>query len=86
MDIEKVQRWVASVILIHVGASPATALAVYGPHVAATEHSKGVALWAMSGVIGVLTVAGVLLIHRRRPLSFWLLTGLLPTIVGAFFF
>ncbi|MEI8409726.1 MULTISPECIES: hypothetical protein [unclassified Kribbella] len=35
----------------------------------------------MSGVIGLLTIAGILLIFQRSLLSFWLLAGLLPTAV-----
>jgi hypothetical protein len=35
----------------------------------------------MSGVIGLLTAAGIRLIHQRSPLSLWLLLGLLPTAV-----
>jgi hypothetical protein len=38
----------------------------------------------MTGVVGLITMAAVLLIQRRRPLSPWLLVGLLPMIVSAF--
>ena len=85
MNIETVQRWVASVILIHVGSVPAVTLAVYAIGIAKTEYGKGVGLWAMSGVIGLLTVAGVLAIFRRSPLSLWLIAGILPTAVTGFY-
>jgi hypothetical protein len=85
MNIETVQRWVASVILIHVGSVPAITLAVYSIGVAATDYGKGVGLWLMSGVIGLLTVAGVLAIFRRTPLSVWLVAGILPTAVTGFY-
>ncbi|HET6988006.1 MAG TPA: hypothetical protein VFI00_15380, partial [Kribbella sp.] len=65
MNIETVQRWVASVILLHVGSVPAITLAVYSIGVAHTDYGKGVGLWIMSGVIGLLTVAGILAIFRR---------------------
>ncbi|MEU4294041.1 hypothetical protein AB0E63_37970 [Kribbella sp. NPDC026596] len=84
MKIETVQRWVASVILIHVGSVPAVSLAVYSIGVADTDHARGVGLWIMSGVIGLLTVAGVRLIFQRTPLSPWLLLGLLPTAITGF--
>ncbi len=58
MKIETVQRWVASVILIHVGSVPAISLAVYSLGIAKTDHGRGVGLWIMSGVIGLLTIAG----------------------------
>lgn len=69
MKIETVQRWVVSVILIHLGGSPTLALAAYSPHVEQIKHSSGVGLWVMSGVVGLATAAGVLLIFQRSPLS-----------------
>jgi hypothetical protein len=85
MNIETVQRWVAAVILFHVGSVPAITLAVYSIGVAAQDFGRGVGLWIMSGVIGLLTVAGILAIFRRFPLSPWLLLGILPTAVTAFY-
>jgi hypothetical protein len=85
VKLETVQRWVASVIFIHVGGSPAIALAVYSPHLVSTDHSSGVGLWVMSAVIGLMTAGGVLLIHQRSLLSAWLLLGVLPAAVSAFF-
>ncbi|HEY0689058.1 MAG TPA: hypothetical protein VGD71_08445 [Kribbella sp.] len=85
MKIETVQRWVAAVILIHVGGSPAVALAAYSPHLENTKHSSGVGLWVMSGVIGLATTAGVLLIHQRSLLSLWLVLGAIPMIISAFY-
>jgi hypothetical protein len=85
MNIETVQRWVASAILFHVGSVPAVTLAVYSIGVADTDYGKGVGLWFMSGVIGLLTVAGILLIFRRSLLSLWLIAGILPTAVTGFY-
>lgn len=85
MNIETVQRWVASVILLHVGSVPAVTLAVYSIGVAAGDFGRGVGLWFMSGVIGLLTVAGILAIFRRSPLSLWLVLGILPTAVTGFY-
>ncbi|GAB3920988.1 hypothetical protein GCM10029976_007380 [Kribbella albertanoniae] len=85
MNIETVQRWVASAILFHVGSVPAVTLAVYSIGIAADDFGRGVGLWIMSGVIGLLTVAGILAIFRRTPLSPWLLLGLAPTAVTGFY-
>jgi hypothetical protein len=85
VKIETVQRWVASVILIHVGSVPAVSLAVYSIGVAEGDHGKGVGLWFMSGVIGLLTVAGVLAIFQRSLLSPWMVLGLAPTAVTGFY-
>ena len=85
MNIETVQRWVVSAILFHVGSVPAVTLAVYSIGVAADDFGKGVGLWIMSGVIGVLTAVGILAIHRRNFVSLWLLLGILPTAVTGFY-
>ncbi|WP_371402789.1 hypothetical protein OHA10_33475 [Kribbella sp. NBC_00662] len=85
MKIETVQRWVASVILFHVGSVPAITLAVYSIGVAEKEYGRGVGLWLMSGVIGVLTAAGILAIFQRSLKSLWLVVGLLPTVVTGFY-
>jgi hypothetical protein len=85
MNIVTVQRWVASVILIHIGSVPAVTLAVYSIGIAEHDHGRGIGLWLMSGVIGLVTIAGVRLIHQRTPLSLWLLIGLLPTAATAFY-
>jgi hypothetical protein len=85
MNIETVQRWVVSAILFHIGSVPAVTLAVYSIGVAAGDFGRGVGLWFMSGVIGVLTAVGLLAIHRRRFLSPWLLLGALPTAICAFY-
>jgi hypothetical protein len=85
MPIETVQRWVFAVILIHIGGSPAAALAAYAPHMEHVKHSTGVGLWIMSGVVGLATTAGVLLIHQRSLLSPWITLGILPMAISAFY-
>jgi hypothetical protein len=85
MNIETVQRWVFAVILIHIGGSPTAALAAYAPHMEQVKHSTGVGLWIMSGVVGLATTAGVLLIHQRSLLSPWLILGIIPMAISAFF-
>ena len=44
-----------------------------------------IGLNVIAGVIGVLAVAAGLLIHRKNPLSPWLLLGLVPMLVGLWF-
>ncbi|GAA1566959.1 MULTISPECIES: hypothetical protein [Kribbella] len=85
MNIETVQRWVVSAVLFHVGTVPAVTLAVYSIGVSHGDFGKGVGLWIMSGVIGVMTAVGILAIHRRSPLSLWVVLGILPTAVTGFY-
>ncbi|MGW6195597.1 hypothetical protein ACWF0M_05575 [Kribbella sp. NPDC055110] len=84
MNIETVQRWVVSAVLFHVGTVPAVTLAVYSIGISHDDFGRGVGLWIMSGVIGVLTAAGILAIFHRLP-SPWLLLGTIPTAVTGFF-
>jgi hypothetical protein len=39
----------------------------------------------MSGVIGLLTAAGVLLIFQRSLVSLWLVIGIVPTAITGFY-
>jgi hypothetical protein len=40
-------------------------------------------LWIMSGILGLVTAAAILVINRRRPYSPWVLLGLLPMVISA---
>jgi hypothetical protein len=44
-----------------------------------------IGLNVIAGVVGMLAVAAGLMIHGKRPLSPWLLLGLGPALVGAWF-
>ena len=43
-----------------------------------------IGLWVMTGVIGVVTAAAVVVMHRRKWYSPYVLIGLLPMIVSAY--
>ena len=69
-SLDLVQRVVFSAIVVVVIVSIAPVLAlylVYNPE----EFSRVdvTILWAMTGVVGLVTVIAVLLIYRRRPFS-----------------
>jgi hypothetical protein len=44
-----------------------------------------IGLNVVAALIGIVAVATGLMIHGRKPLSWWLLLGLLPGVVGAWF-
>lgn len=85
MHITRVQQWVASTLLLVVGLTPAIALAMVSVMMKDEQgmHDNAVGLWVMSPIWGVVTIAGALMIHRRRVLSPWLLLGLVPAAVAA---
>jgi protein-tyrosine phosphatase len=43
-----------------------------------------IGLWVMSGVVGLLTAAAILVVNRRRPYSPLVLLGLLPMAISGF--
>jgi predicted membrane channel-forming protein YqfA (hemolysin III family) len=84
-SLDLVQRVVFSAIVVVVIGSIATVLALYLVY-NREEFSRvdATILWAMTGVVGLVTVIVVLLINRRRPFSPWLVLGLLPMAVSAY--
>lgn len=83
MSLSRVQRWVMSTLaattILHLAAGLAVA-AAFSPRLDAK-----VGLLVIAGAFGVLSVLAVLLIHKQRPVSPWLVLGVLPAVVGAWF-
>lgn len=50
----------------------------------ALARNDAIMLWVMTGVIGLITSVGVLIINRRRPYSPLVLIGLVPMAVSAY--
>lgn len=84
-SLDLVQRVVFSAIVVVVIGSIATVLALYlAFNTDELARSDEIILWLMTGVIGIISVLAVLLINRRRPISPWLVLGLLPMAVSAY--
>ena len=81
-SVTSVQRWVMSSLItttiLHLAAGVVVA-AYFSDRLDAR-----IGLLVISGVFGVLAFAAALLIHRHRPVSWWLLPGLVPALVGAY--
>ena len=82
MSLGTVQKWVMSTLvtltILHLSA---------GLVVAAYFSDKVVSqvgLLVISALFGLIGFEAALLIHRHRPISWWLLPGLLPALVGAY--
>jgi cation transporter-like permease len=84
-SLDLVQRIITSTLLAVVFGTFAAVLAAYLAIRGDQDlpHFSVVGLWIMSGVLGLVTVAAVLLINRRRPYSPWVLLGLLPMAISA---
>jgi multisubunit Na+/H+ antiporter MnhB subunit len=84
-SLDLVQRMVFSAIVVVVIGSIATVLAFYlAFNTEELARSDEILLWLMTGVIGIISVVVVLLINRRRAISPWLVLGLLPMVVSAY--
>ena len=84
-SLDLVQRLIISALILVVFGLFAGMLAAYLAFFPEeTSRSSTIGLWVMTGVMGLVTAAGVLFINRRRPYSPWVVLGLLPMAVSAF--
>lgn len=81
-NVTTVQRWVMSSL------TALTILHLSGGIVVAAyfsdRRSSQIGLLVIAAAFGMLAFVAALLIHRRSPLSWWLLPGLVPALVGAY--
>jgi hypothetical protein len=81
-EITVVQQWVVSVLAVTTILHLAFGLAIGGVYADGTRPGAGVGLNVLASLTGIGAVVVARLIHRRSPLSWWLLIGPLPGIVG----
>jgi hypothetical protein len=85
-SLDFVQRLIASSAIGLFMGSLATVLAAYlavsGVHELPRDSVIG--LWVMTGIIGLVTAAAVVVMHRRHWYSPFVLLGLLPMIGSAY--
>ncbi len=79
MEVERVQRWVASALVLTVATLFATGMAILSGTVDRAGAKPG--LLIISGVVGLMAMAGVRAINVKRILTPWLLLGVLPAVV-----
>jgi len=81
MSLSRVQRWVLSTLaattILHLSAGLVVAAAF------SDRLDAKIGLLVIAAAFGVLAILAALLVHRQRPLSPWLLLGILPSVVGA---
>jgi hypothetical protein len=84
VEVERVQRWVMSALLLTVCTIFATGMAILSGTVARAGARPG--LLSISGVVGLMAMAGMRAINLKRILTPWLLLGLLPAaVVGSYY-
>jgi MFS-type transporter involved in bile tolerance (Atg22 family) len=84
MEVERVQRWVASALVLTVATLFSTGMAILSGTVDRAGARPG--LLTISCVVGLMAMAGVRVINRRSILTPWLLLAFLPAaVVGSYF-
>jgi hypothetical protein len=82
-SLRRTQKWVLSVLVVTTILHLAAGVSVAAIFMNDDRVGARVGLNPIAAVIGVAAVAVGLMIHGKRPLSWWLLLGLLPAVVGA---
>ena len=85
LSIEQVQRWVITFLITAVSLFPLGALVAVGRKIDGNGRSADavIVLFVMAA-IGILALVVIRLVHRRPPLSRWVLCGVLPAIAATF--
>ncbi|MBD8868852.1 hypothetical protein [Nocardioides donggukensis] len=82
MQVEQVQRWVMSALVMVTGLIFAGGLCFLAGATDGAQPGARPGLLVIAAAVGLLTMVGARLIHLSRPVSPWLLVGLLPALVG----
>ena len=77
-----VQQWVMSVLAVTTILHLSVGLMIGTLFIDDDQRVAQIGLNVIAGAFGVIAVASGFLIHRRSPLTPWLLLGLIPGIVG----
>jgi hypothetical protein len=85
-SLDLVQRVIMSALLGVVFGSLSAVLALYLVLRGETDLPRVsvVGLWVMTGLFGLATAAGILILNRIRPYRPWVLLGLLPMIISGY--
>jgi hypothetical protein len=81
MSLSGVQRWVLSTLAATTIMHLAVGLVVAAAFSDGLDEKVG--LLVIAAAFGVIAMVAALLIHEKRPVSPWLLVGLVPSLVGA---
>jgi hypothetical protein len=80
VQVERVQRWVMSALLVTVCFIFASGLALLSA--TSAQANARPALLSMSLVVGLVGIVGVRLVNAKSLVTPWLLLGVLPAVLG----
>jgi hypothetical protein len=81
-SLTRVQRWVMSTLAVTTILHLSAGLVLAAMFLPEPKLSAEIGLNVIAGAFGVIAVIAALAVHQRRIFSWWLLLGLLPTIIG----
>lgn len=81
-SLTRVQRWVMSVLIVTTILHLSFGVVVAAMFLPKPVLSAQIGLNVIAAAFGVMAVVAGLLIHGRKPLSPWLLLGVLPGVIG----
>lgn len=84
-QLTRVQQWVMSVLVVTTVMHLSAGLSLAAMFTVDGRLDAEIGLNVIAGVIGMLGVAAGFAIHRRNPLTPWVLLGLVPALVGTYF-
>jgi hypothetical protein len=81
-NLTRVQQWVLSCLAVTTILHLSGGLILGAIFLDDATLSAEIGLNILAGALGVMAVAVALAIHQRNPLSWWLLFGWIPAVVG----
>lgn len=83
--LKRVQQWVASVLVVTTVLHLVAGLIVGAFYLPEDRMDARLGLMVLAAAFGVLGIVGAFAIHGRRLLSWWLLLGVVPSLIGIYF-
>jgi hypothetical protein len=84
MSLTHVQQWIMSTLAVTTVLHFSAGLVLAAFYVGDERPDAQIGLLVIAGLFGVIAVAAGTGIHRKPILSWWLLLGWIPTVVGAY--
>ena len=84
-SLTHVQMWVLSVLAVSTLLHFAAGLVLAAFYVDDDRTDAQIGLLVLAGIFGILSVLAGAAIHRKRLVSGWLVLGLVPAVIGAYF-
>lgn len=85
MSLSTVQKWVMSTLAVTTILHMALGLILAAGVVEDDRRSAQIGLLVIAGIFGIFAVVAGMAIHGAKLLSPWVLLGILPALIGAYF-